>query len=645
LSLDELRQKIDLPALIARKVRLTRRGRNHVGLCPFHQEKTPSFSVQEDKGFYHCFGCGAHGDAFTFVMETESLGFREAVERLAEEAGMPSPLKQGRSVKDERNESGHTLYDVMELAASYFETQLKGALGSPARDYLLSRKLGAAAAQKFRLGFAPDSRTGLTDHLTQKGVALDEILALGLALQPEDGRGAYDRFRGRLMFPILDSRGRTIAFGGRTLIPDGKPKYLNSPETPLFKKGAVLFNHQQARAAAAKGATAVVAEGYVDVIALVMAGFEGAVAPLGTALTEEQLALLWRMADEPVLCFDGDKAGQAAAFRAIDRALPVLIPGKALRFAMLPEGQDPDDLIRSQGPAAMEGIIGAARPMVEVIWERELAAIDPSTPERLAGLRARLRAVSAEIGDGDLRRDYAEALNDRLKKIVALRREGGPRNGAGFAMGGGSLGFGAFRFGQKIPVNSKFGREGRIGRGAGTPQPVAEVRATPAAAASLKFGGSALARREQGLMLALISHPELIEPHLNIVENLRLSQPSLDKIRQELLHAAALGNPLDRQGIRDHLTQCGLGDFVVQMERRTILGMPSTKADAPADLVVRDWLHAVNRHQKLQLEAELNEAANALKGEPDHAALQRMQELESEVKSIAGREAGPPDRL
>jgi DNA primase len=642
--LDELRHRINIAELVGRKVRLIRRGRNHVGLCPFHSEKSPSFSVQEDKGFYHCFGCGAHGDAFTFVMETEGLTFREAVEKLAAEQGMESPLKGQRSAKDEKGASGRTLYEVMELAVAWFEQHLAGAQGAPARDYLKSRGLDGAARTRFRLGYAPDARTGLIGHLSAKGVSLDEIVAVGLAGQPEGGGDAYDRFRARLMFPIFDVRGRAIAFGGRTLLPDGKPKYLNSPETPLFKKSAVLFNHQSARAAAAKNQTVIVAEGYVDVIALVMAGFEGAVAPLGTALTEEQISLLWRMSDEPILCFDGDKAGQVAASRAIDRALPELQPGKSLRFAILPGGQDPDDLIRAQGRDAMAWILDAARPLIEAVWEREAQALDPSTPERVAGLRARLRALAGEIREPDLRKDYSRDLLDRLQKLIDERRSGGRADRGGAR--GPSRGYPGpqnFRGGQ-VPENTVLGRVNRPGRAAWTPRPSAALKATAIAhAQGDKDAGSGL--REEALILAIINHPDLLDRHAELISEISLASQRLDKIRQELLHAAALGSPLDRRGIRDHLTAHGLGDEMARMERKPLLNaIPFARPRTEPDLVERDWMHAVRRHTKLTgLEAEYARAVADLALDDSDAARKRLLDIDLEIKSVAGMEAGPPD--
>ncbi|MBZ0216965.1 MAG: DNA primase, partial [Fimbriimonadaceae bacterium] len=336
--LDEIRARLAVSDVVGRKVRLQKRGREFVGLSPFNPEKTPSFTVNDQKGFYHCFSSGKHGDIFGFVMETEGLEFPEAVERLANEAGIALPKPD--PVAAERAQRDKTLYDVQELACAYFEEQLQSRAGAAARGYLSDRGVDPLTQQKFRLGYAPRDRHALKQYLAAHDVPVDVMNRSGLIISGDDIAVSYDRFRDRIMFPISDSRGRMIAFGGRALSPDAKAKYLNSPETPIFHKGGNLYNAFNAREAAHKRGTAIVVEGYMDVIALAMAGFTNAVAPLGTALTEDQLGLLWRMGDEPVLCFDGDSAGRKAMYRAIDLALPKLSPGKSLSFALLPEGQD-----------------------------------------------------------------------------------------------------------------------------------------------------------------------------------------------------------------------------------------------------------------------------------------------------------------
>ena len=349
--LDEIRARLPASAVVGRKVKLRKQGREFAGLSPFNAEKTPSFFVNDGKGKWFDFSAGKNGDIFTFVMETEGLSFPEAVERLAGEAGVPMPARDPEAEAREKERA--TLYDVLELATQFFEAALNARTGAAARGYLTGRDIGPDLQRKFRLGYAPADRSALKEHLSGKGISQEQMIAAGLLVSGPDIPVSFDRFRERVIFPITDFRGRIVAFGGRALSADVPAKYLNSPETELFHKGTLLYNGANARHAARDAGSVVVVEGYVDVIRMVAAGFANTVAPLGTALTERQLDILWRLADEPILCFDGDKAGLRAAHRAADLALPQLRPGKSLRFALLPGGQDPDDLIRASGPEAM----------------------------------------------------------------------------------------------------------------------------------------------------------------------------------------------------------------------------------------------------------------------------------------------------
>jgi DNA primase len=394
--LDDIRDRLTLSAVVGRTVQWDRR-KSHPGrgdfwaCCPFHSEKTPSFHVDDSKGFYHCFGCKASGDAFTFLVEKEGLSFPEAVERLAAEAGlaMPSPGPEEEVRAAERA----SLHDVMEIAAAFFRNALSRPEGREARAYLAGRGLDEETLRTFGIGFAPDDKTALKGHLAAAGVSPDRMIEAGLLIAGEDIAVPFDRFRNRIMFPIRDGRARVIAFGGRAMSPEAPAKYLNSPDTALFRKGEVLYNLDLARGPAHRQGTVVVVEGYMDVIALARAGFGNAVAPLGTAMTEAQLGLLWRMAPEPVLCFDGDEAGRKAAFRALDLALPLLRPGHSLRFAFMPAGQDPDDVLRDDGPEALATALAAAAPLVEVLWRRACELNDRSTPERRARFEADLRRL------------------------------------------------------------------------------------------------------------------------------------------------------------------------------------------------------------------------------------------------------------
>ena len=404
--LDELRQRLSLAEVVGRRVKLIRRGREFVGLCPFHNEKTPSFNVVEEKCFYHCFGCGAHGDVIGFTMQTESLSFPEAVEQLARRAGLEVP--QESREERERAVREATLQGAVDAACAFFEQTLHGPDGRAARAYLDQRGLDDATIRRFRLGFAPDGRDQLKRALVSSIIPESLLTEAGLLRKPEGGGASYDYFRNRVIFPIGDRRGRVIAFGGRVL-DDGQPKYLNSPDTPLFQKGRVLYGWALARIAAAKDPSAIVVEGYMDVIALHRAGFATAVAPLGTALTEVQIEDLWRIAPEPVLCFDGDAAGQRAAARALARALPILKPGLSLRFATLPAAEDPDSLILHHGPAAMRELLDRAQPLAEVLWRVE-AGQPIDTPERRAGEAPR------SAGAADRRPQRAGALPQFLSR-------------------------------------------------------------------------------------------------------------------------------------------------------------------------------------------------------------------------------------
>ncbi len=414
--LDELRARISLSGVIGRRVKLARAGREMKGCCPFHNEKSPSFFVNDDKGFYHCFGCGAHGDVIRFVVEQEGLGFIDAVKTLAAEAGLALP--EASPEARERAAAANSLHDVTAAAARFFAAELRRNGGGAASAYAAARGLSAATIETFGLGYAADTRSGLRTALREHGEA--KLVEAGLLIAPDADAGSeapapYDRFRGRLMFPIRDPRGRVIAFGGR-ILGDGQPKYLNSPDTSLFDKGRTLYNLDRAGPVARKSQRLIVVEGYMDVIALAQAGVEDVVAPLGTALTEAQLALLWRYAPEPVLCFDGDAAGQRAASRAALRALPLLEPGRSLRFATLPAGQDPDDLVRTGGAQAFKKILGSSRQLFDLLWDDHAERVAAATPEARAAIRVNLRNLARSIGDRDVRAQYDLMFNERFNR-------------------------------------------------------------------------------------------------------------------------------------------------------------------------------------------------------------------------------------
>ncbi len=503
--LDELRTRVSLSSVVGRKVtwdvRKSNQGKGDMWApCPFHQEKSASFHVDDRKGYYYCFGCHAKGDALTFIKETENLGFMEAVEVLAREAGMPMPERDARAaqVADRRSQ----LIAVMDEAVKWFRLQLKTSAAADARAYLTKRGLTEAAQDRWDIGYAPDQRQALFAALTQKGIAPDLIVASGVCAKPDDGGPPYDRFRGRIIFPIRDGRGRAISLGGRSMDPNARAKYLNGPETEIFDKGRNLYNHAPAREAAGKGKPLVVAEGYMDVIALSEAGFTAAVAPLGTAVTEDQLRLMWRISDEPIIALDGDKAGIRAALRVVDLALPLLEAGKALRFAVLPGGQDPDDLIKAQGPGAMQAVLDAAQPMVKLLWSREIEGKVFDSPERKAALDKTLRAALLRIADPSIRAHYGDEI--KQLRLDLFRQSGGKAP--------------AFRQGRFQPK--------------GTPLP-----ASASARQSLLAQGGAVEEvlREAVILASLITHPGLIRRFEAAFARLDLTGEDHNTLRAQLL--------------------------------------------------------------------------------------------------------------
>jgi DNA primase len=515
--LDELRNRVSLAQVVGRKVTWDPRKTNaargdYWASCPFHQEKSASFHVDDLKGFYYCFGCHAKGNVFGFLRDSENIGFRESVEVLAGEAGMSLPEQDPAAAA--RAEEAKGLAEAMEAAVQFYRLQFNGARATDARDYLARRGLAAATIERFEIGFAPGGRTALLDHLMGRGFDRARLVEAGLVGLPRDGGAPYDRFRGRIMFPIRDRRGRAIAFGARAIAPDQEPKYLNSPETPLFDKGRSLYNMGPARAAVTKAGTLVVCEGYMDVIALAEAGIEHAVAPLGTAITEDQLQLLWQLSSEPVVALDGDNAGLNAAHKLIDLALPLLAPGRALRFALMPAGQDPDDIVRRGGAAAMERILASSLPMVELIWTRETEGRILDSPERRSALDARLRDKLARMQDADLRAHYAREIRTRRASLFA------PAAGSGrpekpIRRGGSSLKRGVPRW-STPPMPDAKTRASLLGRG--DPGALAESRI-----------------RECAILAGCLAHPQLIADFEDRLDGLRFTCTDLEKIRDALL--------------------------------------------------------------------------------------------------------------
>ena len=633
--LDELKARLRVSEVVGRKVKLTRRGREFVGLSPFSNEKTPSFTVNDDKQFWHCFSSGEHGDVISFLEKTENLSFMEAVERLASEAGLEVPRADPRERERERKQA--SLIDVMEMAADFFQRQLGGGGGGEARAYLTKRGLSEATIRAFRLGYAPGTRTALYEYLEARDVTRAQMRDAGLIIDGEEIRAPYDRFRHRIMFPIEDARGRVIAFGGRALDPDAPAKYLNSPETELFHKGRTLFNLARARKPAYDAKTVLVVEGYMDVIALAQAGFENAVAPLGTALTADQIGLLWRLAPEPVLCFDGDKAGTRAAFRATERALPLLKPGHSLRFAFLPEGQDPDDLVRTQGATAMQATIDAAKPLVDLVWEKEMSASDLDTPERRADFEARLDARLAEIEDQKVRYYYRQAFRDKQSEMFAQRRAQArqqPASRTGMAR---SQGYAPRRFGDARRPGERWG--GRSGsRDAGfMPTVSPELRAK----ATQSDPRAALRPRALTLLAVMLRTPHVMLEHLDEIAEIDLGLDDLEAMKRALIdRVAALSDTdpaLDATQVCDHLRACG---FTAQVEEcRLRLGLKdeqtaiedAAETGTPYRSPERLLMDLMAEHRRsFELERELAAARRALEQEMTDANLARLQAILAE---------------
>ena len=505
--LDEIRSRIGLVDFISRKVKLSKKGHEYSGLCPFHSEKTPSFTVNEAKGFFHCFGCGAHGDVIGFLMRLENLTFPESVERLAGEAGLMLPQSSPKEVQREKKKAD--LYQAMEIACNLFQRSLQNGVNSRVQQYLRTRNLTSDAIERFRIGFAPESRNHLRSALSDRLISESVLIECGLLINPENGGEPYDRFRNRVTFPIFDQRNRVIAFGARAL-GEAQPKYLNSPETPLFNKGNVLYGLSTVRSSAIKSGRVVVVEGYTDVIAMVTAGIE-AVAPMGTALTENQMLLLWRLSPEPILCFDGDNAGLRAAQRAADRALPLLKPGKSLRFVYLPVGEDPDSMIRAAGPTAMGDILQNSVPLSQLIWDLETNGKSFDTPERLAGLEYQLERRAKAVDDAKVRYQYIQNFRSMIRQIGYTSR--------------------AKNFAQNGHKSNRVQTATRI-----TPESPAK-------------------RREAMLLAVLIKSPDLLDEYAEEVGALEFQDKMLNEIRQTLMQVHTASPGLDTDALLSHLSR------------------------------------------------------------------------------------------
>lgn len=611
--LDEIRARVPVSDVVRQKVKLRKEGKEWRGLSPFNAEKTPSFYVNDQKMRWFDFSAGKNGNIFDFVMETEGLSFPEAVERLAALAGLALPVETKEQQEQDRRRA--TLSEALEEAAVFFEKQLAGSAGREARAYLDRRQISQASREKFRVGFAPPERHALRDHLAAKGASVETMIEAGLLVHGEDIAVPYDRFRNRVMFPICDRAGRVIAFGGRALEADAQAKYLNSPETPLFHKGATLYNLHNARKSAHETGAVIAVEGYVDVIALTAAGFPNAVAPLGTALTPEQCALLWRLAEEPILCFDGDKAGLKAAFRAVDTALPLIGPGRSLRFVLLPDGQDPDELLRSSGPEALGEALGRPLPLVDLLWMRETDAAALDTPERRAALERRIREIVGEIRDDDLRRHYLQELAQRLDSLFGRGQQR------------------RFRRADFAPRKS----DGRRRSADAAP-----VTIGPALANSPLFRGvkAGIAPREALILLILINHPDLIDAHAEDLATLDLDSRDASALRDALLRFAERGDS-DKSELREFLASLGLERTVARLEamaaHATLWSVRPEAAAADAGESLRQAF--VLHRRSLALNRQLRAVQAMLADNPNERDYARLKDIQTQLSALDGAEA------
>ena len=633
--LDELRERLLVSEVVGRRVRLKKAGREWRGLSPFNQEKTPSFFVNDQKSMWFDFSSGKNGNIFDFVMMTEGLTFPEAVERLAGEAGLALPtISREEEARDERRK---TLNDVMELAAKFFEATLASRAGAKARGYLADRGLDPATQVKFRLGYGPAERFALKEHLGKEGISTADMVEAGLLVAGEDIPVPYDRFRDRVMFPITDLRGRVIAFGGRALEKDAQAKYLNSPETPLFHKGATLYNIAAARAAAHKGAPVIAVEGYVDVIAMVTAGFEATVAPLGTALTADQLVLLWKMADEPTLCFDGDSAGRRAAYRAVDLALPLIKAGKSLKFASLPEGHDPDDLVRAGGREAISEVIGAARPLAHVLWMRETEAGGFDTPERRAAFEARIAEVMAAIGDDSVRKYYRREFGDRLRQMFdagdrpQARQKPGRRANSDWRMANRKENF-RYAPSRYSPVATRPLSHG---------EPYVVASAQLAASPVHRGHRAAIPLREALILQAVINHPWLLHDHLEELAGVEFRHAGAARVKSELIDIFAHGAASDGEAMIAELGRRGLTEVAARMSKAiTTPSVWGAQSEAAPDDVLMTWKQLVALHRQWHsLIKELREAEQALGQETTEANYSWLQDVKGRLAVLDGTEA------
>lgn len=634
--LDEIRDRVNISDVIGRRVSWDKKKTNtsrgdYWACCPFHGEKSPSFHCEDRKGRYHCFGCGVSGDHFRFLTELEGLSFPEAVQQIADMAGISMPQPDPQAEKRERERT--SLQDVMEMATLFFQDQLQTALGARARAYLRDRGLTGRTIETFRLGYAPDSRNALKEHLASKGVTKEQMEACGLVVH-ENVPVSYDRFRDRIMFPILSSREKVIAFGGRAMAADAVAKYLNSNETELFHKGNVLYNFARARRASqAAGGSVIAVEGYMDVIALYQAGVENAVAPLGTALTESQLELLWKMSPQPVLCFDGDGAGIRAANRAADLALPHIKPDRSVSFALLPDGKDPDDLVRLEGRAPFDRVLSEAKPLAAMIWSRETSGVTFDTPEKRAQLESRLRQIVAVIGDETVRRFYQQDMRDRLNGFFQPRfQQGGAQNG---------------NFRRNGPQGAGRGfQRNASGRGGGSAAPASSISDRLTQSGLVRGHQTKPSLRESVLAITIVNHPELLLEEYDEIAAIDYENRDLQRLWSAVLtYAAESAAEISRAGLIERLLQQGFEALLKAMDQQVRNTREWTATEQAALEDAREgYVQALSLHkrtksllwQKLELEREIAEATDHERGT---LLVRALAEVQLEIGRMENQEA------
>ena len=584
--LEELRARVSVTQVVGRKVSWDLKKSNQSkgdmwAPCPFHQEKTASFHVDDQKGFYYCFGCHAKGDAISFVKETENVNFIEAVEILAKEAGLQMPeqdpqAKEKSSYRDE-------LFKIMDLSVRFYQRSLSSAKGARAREYIDSRKLTSEIVDEFELGFAANSRTELFDYLLDKNIPEQQIIDTGMCLRPDDGGAAYDRFRDRIMYPIRDSRGRCIAFGGRAMSQNANAKYLNSPETKLFDKGRSLYNFSAARSALRTQPTLIVAEGYMDVIALSQASFKASVAPLGTAITKDQLALIWRISPSPVVALDGDRAGVNAAYRLIDLALPLIETGKTIKFALMPEGYDPDDLIKERGRDAMQNLVDEAISLADLLWRRETEGLSFDNPEARAALDKKLDQALSNIRDRQLKYHYQQHFKD-LKWTAFIKMPGKKFSGSQNNANAGKAVKGSF-----IANSDK---------------------------------KNFISLKETVILAILVKYPSLIDPNKEKLTTMEWDSKDHILLLGEILNMGHLGSQDLMENLQNKFGDKALGKLFKQNHINIIPCLGAKDDSQQAESILSDEISKLEIQRGL--DAELEEVVNSSVEELDETAFWRL---------------------